>query len=728
MDSAEDRVPCEDFATCGVAQFQNRQFAKNVKQQDSYFVVEDIGATFGVRPANRERVALYGVADGHGEFGEVSANFLRRNLPPQLAQSQHFAAGRLKEAFLEAFAQTELLQQSSGLPLWASGACMLAVAVSATLLVIANCGDCRCVLAESGTAQDLSNDHNVESALPEEIQRVLNCGGTITPDKRVTAPGAPGRLATTRSLGDYWAKPQGPQEGHIISGMPEIRTLQRSPSQQYLIIASDGIFGFMSSQDVVTLCISAAQQVAPQSPLSRLAHTVVCTAVNARRSDDNCTCLVIDLNRVEASFAATPSPQGPPMPMLPNYPPAAMGYPRPPFEPPYNGGYPQPPMEGYPSPQGHHPHTMGSQFGGGRPQLPAGSRVGSTAGGSPGKAPSLPGMESGYDDPISPKDDSDISLSSIVAPDEICWCPWCWRQNRNGEPENVVLGSFEKWRLHMHDQHFDKLGGSAYGADEIMPCYWCCRPCVTKKGQNRVANCLPFWGSHERVCKENPNKPSGFGGSSRAPRSVAEESCQSQSSSDFRGGHMMEGRELRELQELRELRDLQRGLGAKRGQGAGRQERMRSSHPDEYPDSPQSRFSRSASPMMDSSMRQRNGNVAQGSSLHGAGGRVGRASPQRRSPPSPQHQQVSLSPQRRGASRRARDEVCGTCGASFTADAEFCRKCGAKRPYAATKGRNDESFQSQRYSQTGRMESRGSPKDSVEASIAGGRPQRRRAL
>merc|ERR1712183_1029228 len=76
------------------------------------------------------------------------------------------------------------------------------------------------------------------------------------------------------------------------------------------------------------------------------------------------------------------------------------------------------------------------------------------------------------------KDDSDVSLSSLVAPDEVCWCPWCWKQNRDGQPENVVLGSFERWRLHMPEQHFDRLGG-AYGPDEVVPCYWCCRPCAT---------------------------------------------------------------------------------------------------------------------------------------------------------------------------------------------------------------------------------------------------------
>lgn len=69
----------------------------------------------------------------------------------------------------------------------------------------------------------------------------------------------------------------------------------------------------------------------------------------------------------------------------------------------------------------------------------------------------------------------------------------------------MILGSFERWRLHMHQQHFDKLGG-AYDSDEVVPCYWCCRPCVTELGQGKLSNRLPFWSSHERVCRENPSK------------------------------------------------------------------------------------------------------------------------------------------------------------------------------------------------------------------------------
>lgn len=638
MDSPEDRVPCEDFASCGVAQFQNRQYKKNAKQQDAYFVVEDIGATFGVHLGLTQPVALYGVADGHGEFGEVSANFICRNLPSQLAQSPHFAAGRLGDAILAAFTQTELLQQAAGLPLWASGSCVSAVAVSATHIVVGNCGDCRCVLAENGAAVNLSNDHNVENAAPEELQRILNSGATITPDKRVTLPGAPGRLATTRSMGDYWAKPQGPPERHVVSALPEIRTIARQPGQQFLILASDGIFGFMSSQDAVTLCLKAAQEPQGMKPLSRLAHSVLWKSVNARRSDDNCTCLVIDLSQV--GVVAPPAPNRSGMAPLPCV--QACQEPWPSCCPaPENGRVPAPvPVHPRAACCGGHANGLRSVSPDQRARTGGGCMnshvrvLGGAQNGSPmwdrgpsdiyanGRCPPCPGQKAhprgqadGYINghhqipgrprrppPALPgtrthpllkygvnghqlvtREDSDSgSLSSLVAPDEVCWCPWCWGMNEEGDAENVVLGSFERWRLHMHDQHFDKLTG-AYGPDEIVPCYWCCRPCVTKKGQSKNTNLLPFWGSHERVCRENPNKPVLLG-QARSSGSSQSSSGDPRRTAPAPDPPRRAG--VRDLMDSRDLRDLtpdaDRGTGhgwAARRNGAGR-------HHDDGPPSP----------------------------------------------------------------------------------------------------------------------------------------------
>lgn len=479
-------MPCEDFATCGVAQFQNRRFPKNAKQQDSYFVVEDMGVTFGVRLGGVDRVALYGVADGHGECGELCAAFIRRYLPTQLAQSRHFAEGRLDAAMLEAFLQTELLQQSSGLLLWASGACVTAAAVSPTSIVVANCGDCRCVVEEQGAAQELSSDHNVQNATPEELRRVLAAGGTITPDKRVTIAGAPGRLATTRAFGDAWAKQQGPPENHIITAMPEVRSIARHPGQHHLVLASDGVYGFMSSQDVVSLCVSTASKLSPVAPLSGISHVIVCTAV-ARRSDDNCTCLVVDLPRVD-------------------------GKPNAPAPPPWPKEI-ETRLEAAPDPANALQAARGKMWvANGAPPAP---KMGDEDSFLPRTRPTRPrrsGDELVHSNGIRPKEvvkeDSDRTSipSSTAAPEEVCWCPWCWGMNQEGEAENRLLGSFEQWRLHMHEHHFDRLA-VAYAGDEIVPCYWCCRPCVTKKGQHKSSNRLPFWGSHERVCRENPSKP-----------------------------------------------------------------------------------------------------------------------------------------------------------------------------------------------------------------------------
>lgn len=189
---------------------------------------------------------------------------------------------------------------------------------------------------------------------------------------------------------------------------------------------------------------------------------------------------------------------------------------------------------------------------------------------------------------------------------------FCWQQNREGEPENVVLGSFEKWRGHMHEQHFDKLGRH-YASDEIMPCYWCCRPCVTKKGQNKPGNSLAFWGSHERVCRENPNKPAGFRDSQGARSVIAESSHSCSSGARAVSSPFAESREVRHLREFRGS-GLQRGLdggsgvGIDRGTFGGQNKR---SHLDES-NSPQSiRHARST---YDRGFNQANGSVPRGGS------------------------------------------------------------------------------------------------------------------
>ena len=122
------------------------------------------------------------------------------------------------------------------------------VKVSPSSIVVANCGDCRCVMSlassETETTPDAlqffmlwilgfgragcgpraflgsqcpecdargdpeSSVWSVAHRVLQELRRVLAAGGTITPDKRVTIAGAPGRLVGPR---DFWIKIWGVQ-------------------------------------------------------------------------------------------------------------------------------------------------------------------------------------------------------------------------------------------------------------------------------------------------------------------------------------------------------------------------------------------------------------------------------------------------------------------------------------------------------------------------------------
>lgn len=100
----------------------------------------------------------------------------------------------------------------------------------------------------------LSRDHKPE--LDEEYKRILSkrgrvfpfydCNGTQLGPHRVWHPHLdyPG-LAMSRSLGDYVAHQYG------VSSDPELDIYEIQPEDQYIVIASDGIWEFLSNQEVV---------------------------------------------------------------------------------------------------------------------------------------------------------------------------------------------------------------------------------------------------------------------------------------------------------------------------------------------------------------------------------------------------------------------------------------------------------------------------------------------
>jgi len=124
------------------------------------------------------------------------------------------------------------------------------VAIAALLtnggkIYVANAGDSRSVLSAKGEVKPLSFDHKPSNEI--EKARITGAGGSVR-SGRVN-----GRLALSRALGDFEFKKNTSliPEDQIITANPDVLVHDTSEEDEFLVLASDGIWDCMSSQVVV---------------------------------------------------------------------------------------------------------------------------------------------------------------------------------------------------------------------------------------------------------------------------------------------------------------------------------------------------------------------------------------------------------------------------------------------------------------------------------------------
>ncbi|KAI1896981.1 hypothetical protein AGOR_G00100510 [Albula goreensis] len=127
-----------------------------------------------------------------------------------------------------------------------SGTTAVVALIRGKQLIVANAGDSRCVVSERGKAVDMSYDHKPEDEL--ELARIKNAGGKVTMDGRVN-----GGLNLSRAIGDHFYKRNKalPPEEQMISALPDVKVLTLNEDHDFMVIACDGIWNVMSSQEVV---------------------------------------------------------------------------------------------------------------------------------------------------------------------------------------------------------------------------------------------------------------------------------------------------------------------------------------------------------------------------------------------------------------------------------------------------------------------------------------------
>ncbi|CAK56176.1 unnamed protein product (macronuclear) [Paramecium tetraurelia] len=210
----------------------------------------------------KDNMSLFGVCDGHGQEGHKCSQFIRDNLPKnissQLSQNPSSIIDSISKSFNRT--NTQLCNAEEIITTFSGSTTVISLIVDDTIYT-ANVGDSRsiiCRLQSNGvkTAISLSNDHKPD--LPQERRRIEQSGGRVEPyidfDGSSLGPSRvwlktediPG-LAMSRSFGDKVAASCG------VICEPEILTHKIQEGDLFMVLASDGVWEFLSNEQVIDM-------------------------------------------------------------------------------------------------------------------------------------------------------------------------------------------------------------------------------------------------------------------------------------------------------------------------------------------------------------------------------------------------------------------------------------------------------------------------------------------
>lgn len=234
--------------------------------QDSYIVIQNL----------TDECSLFGVADGHGINGREVSSYIKEKYPILLSKDHNLLGNPRKAISLCAGkVNTDLPHQ--GFDVNFSGSTFVSTLIRGKKLWCANVGDSRAFVARqlpdnyqsyknlrtkpSGNhwmSIALSRDHKPNEA--DESTRISKHGGRVEAYQDEHGnPFGPARvwlknqnipgLAMSRSFGDRVAASVG------VIAEPEILEFDLTPEDKFIVIGSDGIFEFLTNEDVLKIVV-----------------------------------------------------------------------------------------------------------------------------------------------------------------------------------------------------------------------------------------------------------------------------------------------------------------------------------------------------------------------------------------------------------------------------------------------------------------------------------------
>ena len=253
---------CESITVPGKKENGNKKI-----NQDSYIIERNIN---GILNFN-----IFGVLDGHGEFGHYASQFVSRYVishiknhplikkcdePKEIYQKLTLDGYQI---IANIFTDADVQIQKEKFDVQNSGTTCIIVIQLEEKIICANTGDSRAIMIyDKNNNDNLVNtkiynlSYDCKPELPNESQRIYECGGCVERalddndqeggPYRVWVYGEdyPG-LAMSRSIGDLDAKKIG------VIPNPQIVEYTLDSNSKYMLIASDGIWEFITNEEAM---------------------------------------------------------------------------------------------------------------------------------------------------------------------------------------------------------------------------------------------------------------------------------------------------------------------------------------------------------------------------------------------------------------------------------------------------------------------------------------------
>ncbi|CAM8929880.1 unnamed protein product [Rhodiola kirilowii] len=271
--------------------------------EDAHICIDHLSAHLGTSFKCPFPSAFYGVFDGHR--GAEAAAYMKKNATrlfieesymPQTADIDSFMVEELKNSHRKAFLSADAALANDCYASLSCGTTALTALVLGRCLLVANAGDCRAVLSRKGLAVDMSHDH--KTSYPPERKRVEELGAYID-DGYLN-----GVISVTRSLGDWDMKlPYGAYSALIAE--PDFQQVTLNEEDEFLIIACDGVWDVMSSQQAVSL---VRRGLRSHSNPQQCAKDVVTEALRLNTCDNLTVIVICFCSKIPSS---EPEPQVP---------------------------------------------------------------------------------------------------------------------------------------------------------------------------------------------------------------------------------------------------------------------------------------------------------------------------------------------------------------------------------------------------------------------------------